>query len=193
MVVIRLARVGRNKYPVYRIVAADKRRSATSKFLAILGQYNPHTKKIVLKQEEIQKYLDNGAQASDRVLRLFQKEGVKLPGWAKTHDRNKAPKKAAEEGAESGDDKAVEGVATAEASAEAAEPNAEAAKEDVGTAKEDDNKAAAAEATEAVAEAAEKTSKEESAKPDKEAKPEDKSEEKSEDSSEAKPEDKPAK
>ena len=41
MVVIRLARGGRVKHAIYRIVAADKRRSATSKYLAILGTYNP--------------------------------------------------------------------------------------------------------------------------------------------------------
>ena len=92
MVVIRLARHGRHKYPTYRIVAADKRRAATSKFLAILGTYNPHTKELNLKKDEITAYLKNGAQASDRVLRLLQSQDVELPKWAKTHDRNKSPK-----------------------------------------------------------------------------------------------------
>lgn len=97
MVVIRLARGGRVKQAIYRIVAADKRRSATSKYLAVLGTYNPHTKEIKLNKPEVDKYLANGAQPSDRVLRLLQAEGVKTPDWAKTHDRNKKSKKPAEE------------------------------------------------------------------------------------------------
>jgi small subunit ribosomal protein S16 len=99
MVVIRLARGGRVKQAIYRIVAADKRRSATSKFLDVLGTYNPHTKEIKLNKELTEKYLSNGAQPSDRVLRLLQSEGIKTPEWAKTHDRFKKSKKEAEEAA----------------------------------------------------------------------------------------------
>lgn len=160
MVVIRLARHGRHKYPTYRIVAADKRRAATSKFLAILGTYNPHTKELTLKKEEINQYLKNGAQASDRVLRLLISQGVELPKWAKTHDRKKAPKAVVEE--EAADTPASE--ATDEVAAESAdttEAKAEEVKTDVGTVKEDDTKAEAAEATEKVAEAVEETVKEE--------------------------------
>lgn len=97
MVVIRLARGGRVKQAVYRIVAADKRRSATSKYLAVLGTYNPHTKEVKLNKEDIDKYLASGAQPSDRVLRIFESEGIKTPDWAKTHDRFKKAKKEAEE------------------------------------------------------------------------------------------------
>ena len=169
MVVIRLARHGRHKYPTYRIVAADKRRAATGKFLAILGTYNPHTKEISLKKEEILAYIANGAQASDRVLRILKHEGVELPAWAKTHDRNKKPKKEAEETpgtaspAEGGDDAATEEPATAEVASEeatVAEEKADEVKEDVGTAAESDDKAAEAETTEKVADAVEETVKE---------------------------------
>lgn len=97
MVVIRLARGGRVKQAIYRIVAADKRRSASSKFLDILGTYNPHTKELKIDNDLVEKYLANGAQPSDRVLRLLQSQGVKTPEWAKPHDRFKKPKKAAEE------------------------------------------------------------------------------------------------
>ncbi|MBI2798631.1 30S ribosomal protein S16 [Candidatus Saccharibacteria bacterium] len=96
MVVIRLSRVGRNKYALYRIVAADKRRAATGKFLAVLGTYNPHTKEVKLDKDEIAKYLQNGAQASDRVLRILKANGVDLPKWAGIHDRNKKSKKSEE-------------------------------------------------------------------------------------------------
>ncbi len=160
MLVIRLARHGRNKYPVYRIVAADKRRAATSKYVAVLGNYNPHTKEIVLDKEKIEKYLNNGAQASDRVLRLLKAEGIKLPHWANIHDRNKAPKNQEE----ASDEKAAEGaegVETAEASADTAETKAEDQKTDVGTAKEAEEAESQAEAQEKAAKASEEVSKEE--------------------------------
>lgn len=97
MVVIRLARGGRVKQAIYRIVAADQRRSATSKFLDVLGTYNPHTKELKLDKELTEKYLSNGAQPSDRVIRLLQADGVKTPEWAKPHDRFKKAKKEVEE------------------------------------------------------------------------------------------------
>jgi small subunit ribosomal protein S16 len=153
MLVIRLARQGRTKYPVYRVVAADQRRAATSKYVANLGHYNPHTKEIVLHKEKIEMYLSNGAQASDRVLRLLKAEGIKLPAWATTHDRNKAPKKV-EEAAEATPEAPADGVETAEAEAEAAEPKAEEEKVDVGTAKEADEPKVEKEATEKAADAA---------------------------------------
>lgn len=161
MVVIRLARHGRHKYPTYRIVAADKRRAVTSKFLAILGTYNPHTKEIKLNKEEIQKYLDNGAQASDRVLRILIKEGIDLPKWAKTHDRFKKTKKV-EETDESPKETAKEesAVATDEVSqqvAEDASQNAKDLKTDVGTIKETEDLDKQAKTTEKVAEAVDKT------------------------------------
>ncbi len=156
MLVIRLARHGRNKYPVYRIVAADKRRAATSKYVANLGNYNPHTKEIVLDKEKIEMYLGNGAQASDRVLRLLKAEGVKLPSWANIHDRNKAPKNPEEAETE----KPAEGVETAEASTESTEEKAEDQKTDVGTAKEADEVKTEVEAQEKAADAAEEANKE---------------------------------
>ena len=120
MVVIRLARGGRVKQAIYRIVAADKRRSATSKFLDVLGTYNPHTKEIKLNKELTEKYLSNGAQPSDRVLRLLQSEGIKTPEWAKTHDRFKKSKKEAVE-------VPAEEVSAAETAAESTEATEEVA------------------------------------------------------------------
>jgi small subunit ribosomal protein S16 len=132
MVVIRLARVGRKKYPIYRIVAAEKARAVTSKYLAILGTYNPHTKDIELNKEEIQNYLDHGAQASDRVLRLFKANGIKLPKWAVIHDRNKAPKK--KEGEESAPAEASAEAEVAADASDTAEAKAEQTKDTAGTA-----------------------------------------------------------
>lgn len=94
MVVMRLARHGRNKYPVYRIVAAESSRAVTGKFIAVLGHYNPHTKEIQLDSDQIKKFLGNGAQPSNTVAKLLQRNGVELPAWVKI--KTKAPKKSDE-------------------------------------------------------------------------------------------------
>ena len=93
MLVIRLARKKKKKYPVYRIVAADKRRAATGKFVEILGNYNPHTKELSIKKDELNGYIQNGAQPSDAVLRLMQKDGIELPKWAEIATKHRKPKK----------------------------------------------------------------------------------------------------
>lgn len=128
MLVIRLARVGRNKYPVYRIVVADKRRAATSKSIAILGHYNPHTKDLVIKKEELQGYIERGAQPSNRVLILMQQEKIDLPKWASIKTRNRKPKKepevveaSAEVATESADSKPAPADADATETAQSAE------------------------------------------------------------------------
>jgi len=128
MLVIRLARGGRKKYPVYRIVAADKRRAATGKFVAVLGTYNPHTKELSFKKDELNQYIANGAQPSDAVLRLMRKDGLELPKWAAIVDKHRKPKKEQEETEEKAEAPA-EGEATAEVAAEAADAKAEVAEE----------------------------------------------------------------
>ena len=90
MLVIRLARTGRNKYATYRIVAADSKRAATGKFVAVLGHYNPHTKQLVIDKEEVAQRLNNGAQPSNTVAKLLQREKIELPDWVKV--KTKAPK-----------------------------------------------------------------------------------------------------
>lgn len=102
MLVIRLSRVGRKKYATYRLLAQDSRRATAGKFLAILGNYNPHTKKAELKIEEIEKYLKSGAQPSGAVVRLLKAQKVKLPKWAESNLklRKKAPKTKQKDGEE---------------------------------------------------------------------------------------------
>lgn len=163
MLVIRLSRTGRNKYPTYRIVAADSKRAATGKFVMILGHYNPHTKELVIKRDETAAYIKNGAQPSNAVIKLMKQEKVDLPEWAVLKTRNRKAKKAV----------AVPAASTAEpaASAEpaAAEPAsetptkvpesiAEVAQSEVETVNdnaETDNKAETAASLEADTEAAE--------------------------------------
>lgn len=83
MLVIRLARTGRAKYPTYRIVAAESARAATGRFVAVLGHYNPHTKELVVHHEEVAKRLSQGAQPSNTVIKLLMREKMELPAWVK--------------------------------------------------------------------------------------------------------------
>jgi small subunit ribosomal protein S16 len=162
MLVIRLARTGRTKYPTYRIVAAESARAATGKFIAILGHYNPHTKELVIKNAEAEKYLANGAQPSNTVIKLMKQEKVKLPAWVVQTEKHKQPKKApvekaapaaAAEASDATEAPAEEMVATnAEANAEAIETTEAAASED--TASGEEAQAEAAEAVEAAGDAA---------------------------------------
>lgn len=82
MLAIRLQRIGRSGYPMYRLAVQEAQRHPSSgRVVAYVGNYNPHTKEAVVKTEEAQKYLDNGAQPSPRVVKLLEEAGVKLPKW----------------------------------------------------------------------------------------------------------------
>lgn len=84
MLAIRLQRTGRKGHAQFRMVVQDSRFSPTSgRVVAQLGSYNPHTKVANIDKEAAQKFLNNGAQPSDRVVRLLKSEGVKLPKWVK--------------------------------------------------------------------------------------------------------------
>jgi small subunit ribosomal protein S16 len=85
MLAIRLQRIGRKGYPVYRLAVQEAQRHPSSgRVVAYVGSYNPHTKETIIQGELAQKYLDNGAQPSPRVIKLLAGAGVKLPTWVKT-------------------------------------------------------------------------------------------------------------
>jgi len=82
MLSIRYQRTGRKGHAQFRIVVQDSRLTPTSgKIVAGLGSYNPHTKTVTLDKEKAAFYLEHGAQPSDRVVRMFKAEGIKLPSW----------------------------------------------------------------------------------------------------------------
>ena len=93
MLAIRLQRVGRAGYPTYRLAVQESQRHPSSgRVVAYVGSYNPHTKDAHVQVELAQKYLDNGAQPTPRVVKLLKEAGVKLPKWVKeaTSDKQKA-------------------------------------------------------------------------------------------------------
>lgn len=82
MLSIRLQRLGRKGHPVYRVVVQDSRQSPTSgKYVAMLGSYDPHTKTTAIAKDKAEFYLKNGAQPSERVVKLFSDENISLPKW----------------------------------------------------------------------------------------------------------------
>lgn len=84
MLAIRLQRLGRKAYPVYRVAVQEAQRHPSSgRVVAYVGSYNPHTKDANINVEAAQKYLDNGAQPTPRVAKLLKEAGVKLPKWVK--------------------------------------------------------------------------------------------------------------
>jgi small subunit ribosomal protein S16 len=93
MLAIRLQRVGRKGYPTYRLAVQESQRHPSSgRVVAYVGSYNPHTKDVTVKVEEVQKFLDNGAQPTPRVVLLIKEAGVKLPSWVvvPSNDKKKA-------------------------------------------------------------------------------------------------------
>lgn len=75
---LRLLRMGAKKAPFYRVVAADSRAPRDGRFIELLGTYDPtcNPAKTSFKEEEILKWLNQGAQPSDTVRNLLSKEGI---------------------------------------------------------------------------------------------------------------------
>jgi small subunit ribosomal protein S16 len=75
---IRLRRTGKAHQPSYRIVVADQRAKRDGDFVEVLGHYNPRSvpKVFEIKQERLAHYLANGAQPTETLHRLLQKNGL---------------------------------------------------------------------------------------------------------------------
>ena len=75
MLMIRLARFGAKKKPFYRVVVIEKERARNGRNLEVVGHYNPLTTpaKVDLRHERIEYWSKHGAQMSDTVKRLVEK------------------------------------------------------------------------------------------------------------------------
>ncbi len=91
MLAIRLQRIGRKGHSVYRLAVQEAQRHPSSgRVVSYVGSYDPHTKAAKIQVEDAQKYLNNGAQPSPRVVKLLKDAGVKMPAWVKEHTGDKA-------------------------------------------------------------------------------------------------------
>jgi small subunit ribosomal protein S16 len=78
VVKLRLARFGSKKNPIYRIVVQNDASPRNGRAIESIGRYNPQLEPSLIEiNEERAKYgLANGAQPSQPVHRLLQKQGI---------------------------------------------------------------------------------------------------------------------
>jgi len=78
MVKIRLKRMGAKKAPFYRVVVADARTQRDGKNLEEIGIYDPTKEPTVIKidLEAAKRWIDNGAQPTEKVRVLLKKSGL---------------------------------------------------------------------------------------------------------------------
>ena len=147
---IRLKRVGKIHYPVYRIVVVDGRKKRDGRVIEEVGQYNPNEEPsfIQVQSDRVQYWLGVGAQPSDAVRRLLVLSGdiarfngkENVESWIKTKEtlssdeaREKNVKAAADEAQKR---KAKVSEEKAKTEAEAAAKEAEEAKAEEAKAEE---------------------------------------------------------
>lgn len=71
MIVIRLSRVGKKKQPTYRLVVQEQRRDPWGTSIDIIGNYNPRTKHLTVKEDRVKHWIGVGAQMSPSVNNLL--------------------------------------------------------------------------------------------------------------------------
>jgi len=76
MLTIRFSRVGRKNNAQFRIVLQQHTAAPKGGHVEVLGSYDPHSKKSVLKADKIKDWMSKGAQASDSVYNLLVREGI---------------------------------------------------------------------------------------------------------------------
>jgi len=78
VVKLRLARFGSKKNPIYRIVVQDDASPRDGRAIESIGRYNPQLEPslIEIDAERAKHWLDRGAQPSQPVRRLLQKQGI---------------------------------------------------------------------------------------------------------------------
>ncbi len=77
---IKLKRYGRRHQSHYRLTAVDRRRARDTKVIEELGSYDPlnrdSEKQLTLKRERIEYWLSVGAQPTETVRRLLERQEV---------------------------------------------------------------------------------------------------------------------
>jgi small subunit ribosomal protein S16 len=82
MVVIRLTRFGGKKKPFYRIVAVDREKPRETRYIDLIGTYNPliDPAQIKIDFEKYNQWLSKGAQPSVTVKSLVKKVNTAKQG-----------------------------------------------------------------------------------------------------------------
>ena len=121
-VVLRMARAGTKKRPVYHIVVADSRFPRDGRFIERLGYFNPllpkdNAERLKLDLDKVKDWMKKGAQPTDRIMRFLDAAGV-AKRKARNNPQKSVPRKERKANAE-----------TAAKDAEAAAAAAKAAKD----------------------------------------------------------------
>jgi len=121
-VVIRMARAGTKKRPVYHVVVADSRAPRDGRFIERLGYFNPllpkdKPERLKLDLDKVKAWIAKGAQPSDRVTRFLDAAGI-VKRQARNNPQKAVPRKerkAKEEAAKAAAGAAPAGAAPAPA------------------------------------------------------------------------------
>ena len=76
MLMIRLARIGKKKQPIYRVVVSEKARDMYGRALEIIGHYNPSEKTLEIKADRVKHWISKGAQTSETIHNLLVKNNI---------------------------------------------------------------------------------------------------------------------
>ncbi|WP_028949770.1 30S ribosomal protein S16 [Sulfurihydrogenibium subterraneum] len=76
MVKIRLARAGRKKHPVFRMVVMDSKKPREGKAIEYLGTYDPILKTGNVNVEKAKEWISKGAQPTERALKILKSFGL---------------------------------------------------------------------------------------------------------------------
>ncbi|HSK08961.1 MAG TPA: 30S ribosomal protein S16 [Vicinamibacterales bacterium] len=81
MLAIRLSRTGSKKQPHYRVVVCEARQPTQSRFVEILGHYNPRSEAATLEvdRERVEHWLKAGARPSQTVRSLLARPVPSTP------------------------------------------------------------------------------------------------------------------
>ena len=79
---IKLKRTGRRHRAAFRLTAVDRRRTRDTKVIEELGHYDPlshrEDQQVVLQRERIEYWLSVGAQPTETVRRILEKNGITI-------------------------------------------------------------------------------------------------------------------
>lgn len=76
MLKLRLKRVGRKRYPSYRLVIMENTCRRDGRPIDEVGYYNPISKQYNFEVEKIQKWLGYGVKPTETVLNLLKKAEI---------------------------------------------------------------------------------------------------------------------
>lgn len=76
MLKLRLKRIGRKRYPAYRLVIMENMTKRDGKPIEEVGYYNPITKQYKFDPERIKQWLNYGVKPTETVFHLLKKAEI---------------------------------------------------------------------------------------------------------------------